>query len=425
MPDLCVHPTSDGGVCQLAYATHATGLLGHEFVGREDLWAAESYGGSDAGAGAAGSDAPESANRRRFLLLRPASGIRIRPVRWLWDTTPEGALPTSHGRIPMHSLVLAAGGPGLGKSQYAVWLTAQITRGLLPGELYGKPRPVIYAAAEDSWAYTIAPRLIAADADMDLVFHVTVQDDEQLHARLSLPVDTALLAREAEAHSVALLVMDPLLSYIDKTINDYRAAEVRQALEPLVEAADRHRFTILGLAHFTKSGGADPLARVAGSGAFGQLIRCLIAFARHEDEQGEERLVMSLEKNNLGRLGLPSHEYTIQPVTIDTPEGPSYVSRFVLGPEVTTSVREVMRAENEPDVGREETNEASVWLRDYLTDLGGEADAKEIKQHAKAAGFSSSAMDRAKRRLKLTSTNTGFGKEKRAIWSLPTSLDTR
>jgi len=367
----------------------------------------------------------EQATPKRGLLLRPASGIKIRPVRWLWDTTPPGATPTSHGRIPMHSLVLAAGGPGLGKSQYAVWLTSQITRGLLPGELYGKPRPVIYAAAEDSWSYTIAPRLIAAGADMDLVFHVSVQDDEQPHARLSLPVDTSLLGKEAEAHSVALLVMDPLLSYIDKTINDYRAAEVRQALEPLVAAADTHCFTILGLAHFTKAGGTDPLARVAGSGAFGQLIRCLIAFARDEDDQGDERLVMSLEKNNLGRLGLPAHEYAIQPVTIDTPEGPSYVSRFVLGDEVNTSVREVMRAENEVDGSRDEANEASSWLRDYLTDIGGEADSKEIKQHAKAAGFSSSAMDRAKRRLKLTSTNTGFGKEKRAIWSLPTSLDTR
>ncbi|MEU2076870.1 MULTISPECIES: AAA family ATPase [Streptomyces] len=354
----------------------------------------------------------------RGLLLRPASAVRIRPVRWLWDTTPEGATPTSHGRIPLHSLVLAAGGPGLGKSQYAVWMTAQITRGELPGEMYGQPRPVIYCAAEDSWAYTIAPRLIAAGADMDLVFHVTVMDDNQLHARLSLPVDTTLLAKEAERHSVALLVMDPLLSYIDKTINDYRAAEVRQALEPLVAAADHHRFTILGLAHFTKAGGTDPLARVAGSGAFGQLIRGLIAFAKDEDEQGDERFVMSLEKNNLGRLGLPSHQYAIQAVTIDTPEGPSYVSRFVLGPEITTSVRDVMRAESVPDMDRAETNEACEWLRGYLTDLGGEAEAKEIKDHAKAAGFSASSMDRAKRRLGYHHRSFGFGKERRAIWSI-------
>ncbi|MET8803610.1 AAA family ATPase [Streptomyces sp. NPDC004546] len=366
------------------------------------------------------SDDGEQGEQPRALLLRPASGIRIRPVRWLWDTTPEDAPPTSHGRIPLHSLAIAAGGPGLGKSQFAVWMTARITTGTLPGELYGKPRPVIYAAAEDSWAFTIAPRLIAAGANMDMVFHVTVQDVERPYARLTLPIDTSLLAKEAERHSVALLVMDPLLSYIDKGINDYRAAEVRQALEPLVEAADRHRFTILGLAHFTKAGAADPLSRVAGSGAFGQLIRSLIAFAKEEGERDEpDRFVMSLEKNNLGRLGLPSFEYTIQPVVVDTEEGPSYVSRFVLGAETTTSVREVMREESMQDTNRGETNETVVWLRAYLTDQGGSDLAADVKAAARKDGISESSLQRARRKLGVTMIQSGFGKERRSEWRLP------
>lgn len=363
---------------------------------------------------------PSEAAQPRGLVFRPASAIKIRPVRWLWDTTPEGAPPTSHGRIPLYSLAIAAGGPGLGKSQFAVWMTARITQGELPGELYGKPRPVVYAAAEDSWSYTIAPRLIAAGADMDLVFHVSVKDDEHLHARLTLPIDTSLLAREAERYSVALLVMDPLLSYIDKGVNDYRAAEVRQALEPLIEAADRHHFTILGLAHFTKSGAADPLSRVAGSGAFGQLIRCLIAFAKEEGEQdAESRFVMSLEKNNLGRVGLPSHEYAIHPVTVQTDEGPSYVSRFVLGPETTTSVREVMRDEASPDANRGETNETVLWLRGYLTDQGGMDLAADVKKAAHKDGISESSLQRARKKLGVVMRQSGFGKNRRSEWSLP------
>lgn len=358
-------------------------------------------------------------DKPRQLLLTPASKIRIRPVRWLWDTTPEGAPPTSHGRIPLNSLAIAAGGPGLGKSQYAVWMTAAITRGLLPGELYGKPRGVIYAATEDSWAYTIAPRLIAAGADMDRVYRVDVQDDEDLHARLTLPKDISLMGKAAEAYSVGLLVADPLLSLIDASINDYRAAEVRAALEPLVAAADRHCFTVLGLAHFTKQGAADPLSRVAGSGAFGQLIRCLIAFAKEEGTDGaDDTFVMSLEKNNLGRLGLPSFSYAIAPVTVDTPEGPSYVSRFVLGPETQTSVREVMRTENLPD-DRDAMSDAMAWLQGYLTDLGGSEQAREIKKAARKEGISDSAIDRAKRKLNVRSKQSGFGREKGARWFLP------
>ncbi|MGC9381516.1 AAA family ATPase [Streptomyces sp. MH13] len=358
----------------------------------------------------------------RALVLRPASEIKIRPVRWLWDTTPEGAPPTSHGRIPLYSLAIAAGGPGLGKSQFAVWLTARITTGTLPGELLGKPRGVIYAATEDSWTYTIAPRLIAAGANLDLVFRVEVKDDERPRARLTLPTDTSLIGHAAERYSVALLIADPLLSLIDRGINDYRAAEVREALEPLVACAERHHFTILGLAHFTKSGGADPLARLAGSGAFGQLIRSFIAFAREDAEGGEERFVMSLEKNNLGRLGLPSYSYAIQPVTVETDDGPSYVSRFVLGPETSTSVRDVMREEITPDVNRGETNETVEWLRGYLTDQGGADLAADVKAAARKDGISESSLQRARRKLGVTMRHSGFGKNRRSEWSLPGAL---
>lgn len=366
-------------------------------------------------------DAEEDTARR--LVLTPASSIRLRRVRWLWDTTPEGAPPTSHGRIPLNSLAIAAGGPGLGKSQFAVWLTARITTGTLPGELWGKPRGVIYAATEDSWSYTIAPRLVAAGADMDLVFRVDVRDDEEMHARLTLPKDISLMGKAAEAYSVGLLVADPLLSMIDSSINDYRAAEVRSALEPLVAAADAHDFTILGLAHFTKAGGTDPLSRIAGSGAFGQLIRSLIAFAKQESEEGEEEFVMSLEKNNLGRVGLPSHSYEIQPVTVDTSEGPTYVSRFVLGPESTTSVRDVMRAETNGESAGS-SGEVVEWLQGWLTDVGGSDEAREIKKAAKKEGFSDSAVDRAKKKLGIRSKQQGFGRERTSHWYLPEAWTT-
>ncbi|QLJ06702.1 AAA family ATPase (plasmid) [Streptomyces sp. NEAU-sy36] len=364
-------------------------------------------------------DADTTPTRR--LVLTPASQIRIRPVRWLWDTTPPGEAPTSHGRLPLNSLSIAAGGPGLGKSQFAAWMAAQVTNGTLPGELYGTPRSVIYAATEDSWSMTIAPRLLAAGADLDRVYRVDVMDDERLHARLSLPIDTSLIGKAAEEYGVALLIADPLLSMIDATINDYRATEIRSALEPLVAAADRYSFSVLGLAHFTKAGGTDPLSRVAGSGAFGQLIRALIAFAKQEGEDGTPEYVMSLEKNNLGREGLPSHTYTMISTDIETPEGTSHTSRFVLGPESLTSVREVMRAETS---GESPTSmgEAVEWLQGWLTDAGGSGVGRDIKKAARNEGFSDSTIDRARRKLRIKSKQEGFGKDRTSHWYLPEAL---
>lgn len=366
-------------------------------------------------------DPAEPVTATRRLVLTPASQIKIRPVRWLWDTTPNGEPPTSHGRLPLNSLSIAAGGPGLGKSQFAAWMAAQITNGTLPGELYGAPRSVIYAATEDSWSMTIAPRLIAAGADLDRVFRVDVLDDERLHARLSLPVDTSLIGKAAQEYDVALLIADPLLSMIDATINDYRATEIRSALEPLVSAADRYNFSVLGLAHFTKAGGTDPLSRVAGSGAFGQLIRALIAFAKQEGEDGTDEYVMSLEKNNLGRLGLPSHSYTMVRADIETPEGTSHTSRFVLGPESLTSVREVMRAETTGE-SSSSMGEAVEWLQGWLTDAGGSGVGRDIKKAARNEGFSDSTVDRARKKLRIKSKQEGFGKDRTSYWYLPEAL---
>jgi hypothetical protein len=187
---------------------------------------------------------------------------------------------------------------------------------------------------------------------------------------------------------VVLVVLDQLLSLLDHEINDYRAREVRHALEPVVAVADRTRCLFLGLAHFTKATGNDPLMLVSGSGAFGQLIRAGVGFARDEDADGEA-LVLSQIKNNLGREDLPSLKYEIQPVSVETPEGTSYVSRFrFTGEESERSVRDLLRgAGSEDPEQRSEREEAAEWLRDYLIDCGGEAPRKDLLKAVRAEGF--------------------------------------
>lgn len=361
-------------------------------------------------------DPPTEPTRR--IVLTPASQIKPKAVRWLWDTTPEGQPPTSHGRIPAYMATIASGHGGIGKSQFAVWITARITTGTLPGELYGTPRTVFYAATEDSWSHTIVPRLIAADADLERVFRIDVKDDGEPQARLTLPSDISLLGERASAYSLGLLVADPLLSLIDRAINDYRANEVRSALEPLVACADKHKFTILGLAHNTKNGGADPLLRIAGSGAFGQVVRAAIAFIKHEGEDGTTKFVMSQSKNNLGRLDLPSFSYTMQGVDVPTEDGDAHTSKFVLGEETDTSVTEVMRSEGQPD-DKAAVGEAVAWLSEYLAEAGGFDRSSEIKRAARKEGISDSTLYRAQKKLKIKSKQAGFGPNRGSTWFLP------
>lgn len=345
---------------------------------------------------------PEGSSRR--LVFRKASTITPRPVRWAWDTAPDAGPAEREGRFPIGSLVLAAGRAGVGKSQFACWLTARITAGTLPGAWYGKPQSVMYAATEDSWAMTIIPRLMAAGADLDRVYHVQVASDEDMHARLTLPTDTHMLERGLVEYGVALVVMDPLLSLIDSSINDYRAREVREALEPLVALADRTRVLLLGLAHFTKGIGSDPLMLISGSAAFGQLIRSAVAFARDEEAE-EQSFVCSTIKNNLGREDLPSLAYRISPHGVDTPEGEAWVSRLEFTGEVSErSVRDLLRgAANGEEPGRQA--EVDTWLTNFLAEDGGSAKANDIYAAADAAGYSKDKAKRAKERLGIVATH--------------------
>lgn len=325
----------------------------------------------------------------RRLTFTPASTIKLRPVRWLWDTTGLGEPPTSGGRIPLEAMTLAAGAAGIGKSQWAAWLAAHVTRGTLPGALYGSARSVIYCASEDSWSQTIAPRLYAAGADLARVGRVDVVDDGDLHARLTLPSDISIFGALAEENEVGLVVLDPLLSLIDGSLSDYRASDIRQALEPLATAAEKYHFTVIGLAHYTKSGPADPLNRIAGSGAFGQVVRAAIGFAaippaepdEDDDEAAEQQnddgpgFVLSQTKNNLGRLDVPSFSYSIEPVEVPTGEGPSYVSRFKLGGQTRESVAAIMRAQQTPLARVTRDREANLSevgrsVLEYVRDLG-------------------------------------------------------
>jgi len=66
----------------------------------------------------------------------------------------------------------------------------------------------------------------------------------------------------------ALILLDPLLSRLDSSLDSHKDAEVRIALEPLVALADRSAAAVLGLIHVNKSGGQDPLDIVMGSRAF-------------------------------------------------------------------------------------------------------------------------------------------------------------
>lgn len=335
----------------------------------------------------------------RRVRLAPAAGIELRPTFWLWD-----------GRIPHGALTLGPGREGIGKSLFCAWLTAQVTRGTLPGVHYGQPRGVVYAATEDSWERTIAGRLIAADADMERVFRVEVVNTLGNSVPLSLPRDCDDMAAEIADHDIALLVLDPLISAVDTRI-DVNGEKLREALEPLSKLADDTGCAIFGLAHFNKASGTDVLSRITGSRAFAAVARAVIAFAKdpHADDGS---CVISQAKNNLGSSDIPSLRYLVDSITLPTAEGPGQWGRLRITGETDVHVEAILNDTDTDD--RTDRTEVDAWLLEYLVEQSGSVAAKDVLRAGPAAGFSADQVKRAKKRLGVTSNKaSGWA------WRLP------
>ena len=215
-------------------------------------------------------------NGYRKLTLTPASSFRPARVKWGWV-----------GRMPVGELTLIPGREGIGKSLLLAWLAAGITRGKLPGEFEGTPRAVLYAANEDSWSYTITPRLLAAGADLDMVYRVTVhKPDMESDARLSLPIDCALIPDAAREVKAAALMLDPIVSLVDEKLSVNQSAELRRALEPLRDAAEKAGIIVPALVHFNKAVDIDVLSKIPGARAWAEVARAAFALAADTEDGG-------------------------------------------------------------------------------------------------------------------------------------------
>ena len=365
------------------------------------LLSASSEGVSDNGT------KPTASSRR--IRLTWADTIAPEPVIWAW-------LDEGEGRLPVGCLALAAGREGTGKSSFGIWMTAQITTGKLPGAFFGAPRNVLYAAVEDSWKHTIVPRLIAAGADLTRVARVDVVVKEDNDGTvLVLPDDNKMLEQTIKDNDVPLVILDPLMSTVDSSLDTHKTREVRQALDPLNSMAERVGCLILGIAHFNKASSSDVPNLITGSGAFRDVPRALLGFARNEKQR-----VMTQVKNSLGRDDLPSLEYKIETAGVETATGLATVGKFsVVGPTETT-VQDLLSEARE---NRPPGKAAQDWASDYLTadTRHFEAKSTDLFAAAKKNDLHERTVRRALKKIGAHPTRKTFGGE--VVWLHPTHPD--
>jgi putative DNA primase/helicase len=350
-------------------------------------------------------DGPKHDQSRSRLEVVCMSDVRPTAIEWLWQNW-----------IAIGKVHILAGDGGLGKSTILCGLTATTTTGTEwpDGARADQAGSVIILAAEDAVEDTLAPRLMAAGADLSRVFVIRSVLDENRRRSFNLQADLERLEAEIQKRdNVRLVIIDPVSSYLGK-VDSHKNADVRSVLEPLGELAARLGVAVICNNHFSKGGGSAN-NRVIGSVAFVNQARA--AFIVTPDEKDQTRRLLIPSKMNIAPMGY-GLAYRIEGCLIEHDRREIATSRIMYeSTPVTVTADQALAALDGNRESKSEKSEAIEYLMDMLGE--GPVSAKDIKRDATDAGISPKSLRGAREALGVKPERIGFGSEGGWVWSLP------
>jgi hypothetical protein len=325
--------------------------------------------------------------------------IEPEPIDWIWP-----------GRLARGKLTLIAGDPGMGKSQIGLDVAARITTADTFHDKSKSPLgSVLILTAEDAANDTVRPRCEGAGADLKRVHRLkaAITKDGTV-TTFHLQEDLAALTTKLNAvGDVALVIIDPITSYMGSKIDAHHNTAVRAVLEPLAVWAEQHHVAVLGITHPPKSAPAKALHAIIGSIAFVAAAR--IVFLAIKEPDGKRSLLLAV-KNNLGALA-DGLGYFLEQTIISKGIVASRVAWD--NSAVSISADEALAATTRKDAPA--LNEGKEFLRQELAD--GPRAQKEIEEDAKGAGITMSTVRRAQKALRIKPRKDGLAGG--WIWQLP------
>ena len=312
------------------------------------------------------------------------STIRAEKVNFLWRPY-----------IPLGKLTLIEGDPEAGKSwvTLAIATAVSLGRGLPEMELT-EPRKVLLASAEDGLSDTIRPRLDALGANSAMV-----EATDELFT-----LDDAGIERLENTIKVIkplLLIIDPIMAYLDGEMDVNKANMVRHVTARLAKMAETYNIAVIAVRHLTKSSSTKTIYRGQGSIDFTASARSVLLAGIDPDTQ--ERGFVHI-KCNIAAHG-ESVGYKIED------NGSGYGQFSWTGISEITAAR-IFKVE----IGDNALDKAKTFLRIQLADS--EKLSTDVLQAANEQGVKERTLKTAKKQLGVKSRREGEKGSKNGKWFL-------
>jgi len=259
----------------------------------------------------------------KALVLTPLSEIKARPLHFL-------AKPW----FPKARITIVAGETGTGKTLSVLEFVRVIAGGHRflgtgPDPNRG-PEKVIYLTKENEADTEIKPRLLAmgcteAEFENILVFEDGLNRGEN---GIFISLTDGRLERAIKETRAVLLVVDPIMSYLDKETKSNDVKDVRQALDAVNSLARNTGVTIVAITHYNKDyNDPDPLNRITGSHSFVAVARSVLLVGHdpnQEDNPNARALVQGKASNTVPGKPILFHIEGVEVEEIGT-ESPRFV----------------------------------------------------------------------------------------------------
>jgi hypothetical protein len=269
---------------------------------------------------------------------------------------------------------------------------------------------VILLAGEDGLEDTVAPRLLAAGANMTRIIAIDGVVGPRGERGLSLAEDLseleAVIDRDLDG-DCRLIIIDPPAQFLGRPgqIDSHRDSDVRAVLGPLAALAERRGLAVLLITHHRKSAGATADQAISGSLAFGAAARAIW----HVVPDPEDR---SLRLFLPGKCNLAAQAPGLR-FSVDDAGG---APRIAWMGTVDAAADDYMLDQARP---ARRLESAADWLRVRLQ--VGPTIASVVKQEGRAAGYPERTLDRARGEIGATAYKDGM--QGPWVWSLPQHAD--